>query len=68
MVVKLIDSPVLLLVGTGALAWRYQDPEILAQFPDGPGLVYLGLICALLPLVGLIGGYGADLTFPVNGE
>jgi predicted heme/steroid binding protein/uncharacterized membrane protein len=67
-VVKLIASPVLLLVGAGAFLWRYQNPEILAQFPAGPSLVYLGLVCALIPLVGVIGACGAELTFPVNHE
>jgi predicted heme/steroid binding protein/uncharacterized membrane protein len=67
-VVKLILSPVLLLVGAGALVWRYQNPEILAQFPGGSSLVYLGLLCALIPLVAAIGAYGAELTFPVNRE
>ena len=67
-VIKLILSPVLLLVGASAWIWRYQNPEILAQFPGGPSLVYLGLLCALIPLVGAIGAYGAELTFPVNRE
>jgi hypothetical protein len=26
------------------------------------------LLCALIPLVGAIGAYGAELTFPVNRE
>ena len=67
-VVKLILSPLLLLVGAAAFLWRYQNPEILAQFPAGPGLVYLALVCALFPLVAVIGACGAELTFPVNHE
>jgi hypothetical protein len=67
-VIKLILSPVLLLVGAGAFVWRYQNPEILARWGDAPSLVYLGLMCALIPLVGIIGACGAELTFPVKPE
>jgi hypothetical protein len=67
-VIKLILSPVLLLVGTAAFVWRYYEPAILARVGDWLSLVYLGLICALIPLVGAIGACGAELTFPVNRE
>jgi predicted heme/steroid binding protein/uncharacterized membrane protein len=67
-VIKLILSPVLLLVGTAAFVWRYHDPHILARVGEAPSLVYLALICALAPLVALIGAYGAELTFPVHRE
>ena len=56
------------LVGVAALVWRYQNPEILARLGEAPGLLYLGLICALIPLVGAIGAYGAELIFPVPHE
>jgi predicted heme/steroid binding protein/uncharacterized membrane protein len=67
-VIKLILSPVLLLVGTAALVWRYHDPEILVRVSGWPGWLYLALICSLTPLVGVIGAYGAELTFPVHRE
>ena len=67
-VIKLIASPVMLLAAAGAFLWRYQNPEILARWGDSPSLFYLGLMCALIPLVGLIGACGAELTFPVNRE
>ncbi|MGA9756083.1 MAG: DUF2231 domain-containing protein [Desulfobaccales bacterium] len=67
-VIKLILSPVLLLVGVAALVWRYLDPGILARLGEAPSLAYLALICALPPLVGVIGAYGAELTFPVHRE
>ncbi len=67
-IIKLILSPILLLVGAGALAWRLLNPEILAQLRDWPSLIYLALICSLTPLVSLIGAYGAVLTFPLHHE
>ena len=68
MVIKLILTPILLAVGTGAFIWRWLNPEILALLPHWPGKVYLGLICVLAPLVSLIGWYGATLTFPLHEE
>jgi len=65
-VIKLILTPLLLAMGTGAFIWRFLDPPILAQLPHWTDKVYLGLICALAPLVSLIGWYGATLTFPLR--
>jgi predicted heme/steroid binding protein/uncharacterized membrane protein len=65
-VVKLILSPILLLIGVGAFVWRFLNPQILAQLHDWPNVVYLALICSLAPLVSVIGAYGAVLTFPVH--
>ena len=67
-VVKLVLSPVLLLVGVAVFVWRYYEPAILARVGDWPSLLYLALMCALIPLVGAIGACGAELTFPVNRE
>jgi predicted heme/steroid binding protein/uncharacterized membrane protein len=67
-IVKLVLSPVLLLVGAGAFVWRLMNPEILAILPQWPGLVYLALICAITPLVAVIGACGAELTFPTHHE
>jgi hypothetical protein len=59
---------VMLLAAAGAFVWRYQNPEILAHWGDSSSLIYLGLMCALIPLVSLIGACGAELTFPVKSE
>lgn len=67
-VIKLILTPLLLLVGAGAFIWRWLNPEILAQLPYWTGKVYLALLCVLLALVSLIGWYGASLTFPWHEE
>jgi predicted heme/steroid binding protein/uncharacterized membrane protein len=67
-VIKLILSPILLLIGSGVFIWRFLNPEILTQWRDWPSLVYLALICSLTPLVSLIGAYGAVITFPLPRE
>jgi predicted heme/steroid binding protein/uncharacterized membrane protein len=69
-VIKLILTPIMLTVGAGAFTWRWLNPEILsaASLGDWTGKVYLGLFCALLPLVSVIGWYGASLTFPLHEE
>jgi predicted heme/steroid binding protein/uncharacterized membrane protein len=67
-VIKLILSPILLLVGAGAWVWRFFNPEILVLWGGWPSLAYLALICSVTPLVGCIGAYGAVLTFPLHRE
>jgi predicted heme/steroid binding protein/uncharacterized membrane protein len=67
-VIKLLLSPILLLIGVGAFVWRFLNPEILVQLREWPSVVYLALICSLAPLVSLIGAYGAVMTFPVHRE
>jgi uncharacterized membrane protein len=62
--VKIILSPILLAVGTGAFVWRWLQPEVLAGPGHWPGMVYLALICSLAPLVSVVGWYGGTLTFP----
>jgi predicted heme/steroid binding protein/uncharacterized membrane protein len=66
--IKLILTPILLAVGAGAFAWRWFNPEILSGLDHWSGKLYLAMICLLLPLVSLIGWYGATLTFPRHEE
>jgi predicted heme/steroid binding protein/uncharacterized membrane protein len=67
-VIKIILTPILLAVGAGAFVWRLLDPEILTRLDHWTGIVYLALLCALTPLVSVIGWYGAALTFPWHEE
>jgi predicted heme/steroid binding protein/uncharacterized membrane protein len=67
-IVKMTLSPIVLLLGAGLWLWRFFDPEILAHLHGWPPLLYLALICLLTPLVGIIGAYGAVLTFPIHPE
>ncbi len=45
--------------------WRLKVPDILDPV-GGSGLIYLVFVFALLPMVTLIGWYGASITFPVE--
>ncbi|MCB2184909.1 MAG: cytochrome b5 [Deltaproteobacteria bacterium] len=66
-VVKLILSPVLWGLSLGAFLWRLLAPELLSG-PAGPSWVYLALVAGMLPVAGVIGWFGATLTFPLHGE
>jgi predicted heme/steroid binding protein/uncharacterized membrane protein len=45
--------------------WRLKVPDILDPV-GGSGLIYLVLVFALLPMITVIGWYGASITFPVE--
>ena len=62
---KLILSPLMLLLGIVTLVWRHLDPEILVSRKP-ISYVYLGCILALAALVGAIGWFGGTLTFPLE--
>jgi predicted heme/steroid binding protein/uncharacterized membrane protein len=60
-------STILLVVAVLAFGWRVAVPDVFQVFSLS-GLVYGLLILALLPLVAVIGWFGASLTFPVERE
>lgn len=60
-------SPVLLAVALAAFVWRLAAPGVMVSL-EGAGYLYLMLILSLLPLVTIIGWFGAELTFPIERE
>ena len=50
-----------------AFCWRLAVPEILDSLM-GWGVVYLVLVLALVPMVTVIGWFGAEMTFPIEKE
>jgi len=66
-IIKLSLSPLLWLDLAACFFWRLTDPGVLDAANSGRW-PYLALILALAPLVGVIGWYGAMLTFPLHGE
>ncbi len=55
----------LLIIEIILFIWRLSAPDVLAPV-RGSGLIYLVLVFLLLPLITLIGWYGASITFPVE--
>jgi predicted heme/steroid binding protein/uncharacterized membrane protein len=66
-IIKQILSWLLLAIATASFIWRIAVPDILVPF-GSTSMVYLILILSLVPLVSVIGWFGASLTFPVEKE
>lgn len=65
--IKIWTSFLLLVDAAIVFSWRLLTPDILIQHSPGT-YYYIFLVCALIPLVGIIGWFGAQLTFPMNHE
>ena len=63
--IKMRFSVLLLAVSVVAFVWRILNPGILNAFTGG-GAVYFLLILSLIPIVAIVGWFGATLTFPVE--
>ncbi len=50
-----------------AFFWRIAVPDVLVSFSAASG-IYLILILSLLPLVTIIGWFGANMSFPIERE
>ena len=60
-------SPVMLILAIIAFIWRLSVPDVLDNL-SGVGFVYLLLVLSFLPIVTVIGWFGAQLTFPIEKE
>lgn len=63
--IKIILSLVLLAEGIVVFIWRVAVPDILVSLRF-PGILYLALLFSFIPLVSIIGWFGASLTFPLE--
>lgn len=61
-------SPAMLAVAVIAFFLRVHQPEHLLDFSRFQSFLYLFLILLLIPMVMIIGWFGAQLTFPVEKE
>lgn len=63
-IIKITVSSTMTVVGLIAFIWRLEDPSILNHLV-GINIVYLILVLSLLPMISVVGWYGATLTFPL---
>lgn len=65
--IKVRFSLILMVVQVVLFVWRISVPWILSPF-NGASAVYLLLVLSLIPLVTIIGWFGAQMTFPIEEE
>ena len=64
-IIKIVTALLMLVVSVAAFAWRLADPRVLAD-PSPLRPLYVALLVSLVPLVSIVGWYGATLTFPLE--
>ncbi len=62
--IKISVSSVMTVVGLIAFIWRLTNPHVLDHLA-GINILYLVLVLSLLPMISVVGWYGASLTFPL---
>jgi len=65
--IKIRFSFLLLTISVIAFIWRFLRPGVLIPL-TGESLLYFSLILSLIPIVTVIGWFGATLTFPLKGK
>jgi predicted heme/steroid binding protein/uncharacterized membrane protein len=63
--IKIRFSILLLAISILAFIWRILNPEVLTSSTGG-SILYFLLILSLIPVVTVIGWFGASLTFPLE--
>jgi hypothetical protein len=63
--IKICASSATLILALIAFIWRLKNPEVMFNL-QGINTIYF--ICSLvfIPLISIIGWYGATLTFPIE--
>jgi predicted heme/steroid binding protein/uncharacterized membrane protein len=65
--IKIYLSLTLFCVALIAFLWRYMFPDVFTSLGT-EGMIYLLLVILLVPIVSVIGWFGAGLTFPLERE
>lgn len=65
--IKIPLSITMLLIAIATFVWRISDPNVLKNI-QGVNILYLVFVISFIPLVSIIGWYGATMTFPIEKE
>ena len=65
--IKLPLSLILSVLAIVLFIWRLMDPLVVTS-PEGPNLIYLLLVLSFVPMISIIGWFGASMTFPIEKE
>ncbi len=65
--IKIPLSIFLLILSIGLFVWRWKVPEVMTN-AQGPNMLYFLLTLSFMPIVGILGWYGATMTFPIEDE
>jgi predicted heme/steroid binding protein/uncharacterized membrane protein len=63
--IKIPLSIITLIIATVSYIWRWNAPEVMLDLQGVNLLYFLGSL-SFVPLIGIIGWYGATLTFPLE--
>ena len=65
--VKIPLSIVTLIIAIVLFIWRWNAPDVMINL-QGINILYLLSSLSFIPLIGIIGWYGATMTFPIEDE
>ena len=65
--IKIPLSVALIVIAIVVFVWRLADPTVMTD-PRGANTVYVFLVLSFVPLVSVIGWFGATMTFPIEKE
>ena len=63
--VKLPLSIIMVIIAVIAFIWRMHDPQVMHNL-HGANVLYFVLVLSFIPLVSIIGWFGATMTFPIE--
>lgn len=63
--IKIPLTLAMLIIEITLFIWRFRVPDVLDPV-RGSGFIYLLLVFSLIPIITLIGWFGASITFPVE--